>query len=534
MKIFFRIIIITACYTGLSQNILSATWAILPAKFENVKSLPGNQGPVINPENPDDGWEIAKLFKIYLNSNYIYTILPVQNVKNAFIKNKIRLNANLTEYDLQKLGDDIGADKLLMTRIVYSPGKYTIKLQMFFTQSNQFGESVSFSGDNLFYVMGEALKNQFQVREEVFTKNQERLDFIFGIDASGKNYNEIQSIPDLIRDSDINSFSGVSVDGYGKTLVLKNTGDRSLIYNYLGKIKPQSIDPEGKLYPVILEQISTLTQTGKSHIIFLFVSGAPASIENRQKTNGYIRKLSHKYNLVIFGNGRLTPAERYYWTSLSSIHKSIHYSDILYSISAGLSDGSSVYLIKSGDKLLESNINEVENAHEIELTTDQKEKFLPENIINIFEEAAYKQTVSHSKTGIKLNLNPYSNLLQYKVENISEKKIKILLTISEKPFWIKIPYYQTESGYTQKEIIENENYFFLLNLTEGGYGIPLRNSPSFGRILDPNDVSRIILLDINQYLKFPQNYLEKSLGGSSLYIIYGKVKEIEYEKKILY
>ena len=520
-----------------SIHLYAASWALLPVKFNGSPGAQMAGGMSFDPEKSENGWEVAQLIRLYLKSNYVNTVLPMSSVMKVFKNNHIGLNADITTAELKTISDNIDADKLLLTEIFFTNKSVKVQTRIYFSQSGIISDSTTLVGENLYEVLGRALQQRFQFVGNNFLKQENNYYFIWGIDASGKNYEEIKSLPNLIRELAISRSAAVSVDGYGKAVYLQSTSEKSTLYDYINHIKPQSTDTTDRLYPELLENVYTFILKNRNEdkpVAVILVSSAPRSMSSRQKTSGFVRKIGQKTGLLILGNGRLTPEERNFWAIQGAGNSHIQYKDVVYKQKTGLADGNSLYLIKSGSKLLESNIGEIDNAHEIFLTVDQSKDFTQENIYKTFESATQRQVVSNYKPEIDYNISMFGNLIESSTPDSKETRLRILLLIENKPFWIEVPYRSVLDETGNMLISADNSYFFYLNLTGGGYGMPFKNSPYFADILPQSEVSKVILLNIEKYLKNPSNYLNKSIAKTSLYILYGKVKEIKIEKKYVY
>lgn len=519
------------------NGVQAATWALFPVKYNGNSSKVTRTQPAFNPQKPENGWETAQLMMLYLKSNYVNNVLPMKSVKKAFKESGIGQHADLTQNDLLTISRNLDADNILLTEVFLSEKVIRIQMRVYFTGPGIIGDATTISGSNFMELLGQALKQRFHFIGNSFIQPENRYHYIFGIDASGLNYNEITALSGLVGDLNIYRNSAVSVDGYGKSTILKSSMDKSDLVAFINSIRPQSTDTSGRLYPQLLNAVMELSsirhEPNEKTISVILVSSAPKGMRSRQITTGFLRKISHKSSILILGNGMLKPQDRKYWQLQSNINSEIRYQDIIYRQKTGFSDGNSVFLIKEGDKLRESNIGEIENSHEIFLTTDQRLRFNQQTIVKTFENATEKKVVSSQKVGINYNIEMFQGLLK---ENplSSEKKIRVLLLIENKPFWIVIPYSSVQDENGRINIAANKNYFFFLNLISGGRGMPFRNSPLYATILNPDEISNILLLNLGSYLKSPGLYLNKSIAETSLYIVYGKVKEIRVEKEYVY
>lgn len=538
MPLIFRKFLVLVIMVGPFFKIEAVSWALLPVKFNGYAHNHLANGPQFNPDDPDSGWQMAQLIRLYLGSNFVNTVLPMEAVKRSYKKNNLGLNADLTEYRLKDIAREIDTDKILLTEVFFSKSLVRIETRIFNTRSQTISDTLTISGEKFFETLGQSLQQRFQFIGNNFITKDERYYYVFGLDASGKNYNEIHYLPNLISELDIDRSAGASVDGYGKNFILKPTEEKSTLLDYINHVKPQSTDTTDTLYAHMLESVIEMLDKAKNpdekKISVLIVSSAPKKITARQKVNGFIRRVAHKSSLLILGNGKLSPDERNYWELMSTSNTKVHYKDILYKQKIGLSDGNSIYLMKSGNKLLESNIGDVQYSHEIFLNTDELRNYNQDTIVKTFETATQKTIVSPGKPEISYNISLLSDIIKTSNRESREIKARVLLLIENKPFWIELPYKSIQDNEGKLILNNGEKYYFLLNLTTANRGMPFKNSPSFGEVIPPSQVPKILMLNMEKFLKNQELYLGKSIAGTSLYVIYGTVKDVQVEQKRIY
>jgi len=532
---FLKILAVLLLLATPALRVYGVSWAILPVKFNGYAQPHLKTGPVFNPDDPETGWEMARLLRLYLKSNFVHSVLPMESVKRAYKKNDVGYNSDLTTDELKSVAYDLDCDKIVLTEVFFSKDTVRVQSRIYFTQSGTISDTVTLTGETLYETLGKSLQQRFQFRGNSFISRDDRYHFIFGLDASGKNYNEIRYLTNLIGELDIDQSSGVSVDGYGKEFLLQATSEKSTLLDYINHVRPQSTDTTDRLYIHLLANVLELTQKSraaeKNKIAVLVVSGAPKKIESRQKVNGFLRRLGRKSRVLILGNGKLSPEERNYWSLLTNASPNIMYKDILYKQKIGLSDGNAVYLLKSGDKLLESNTGDVAYSHEIFIDKEEIKNFNQDTIVKIFESTTQKTVVSPGKAEVDYKISLLADTIKVSSRESGQSRARVLILVENKPFWIDVPYKSILNEDGRQRLETGSRYYFLLNLKPAGQGMPFRNSPDFAEVLTPSEISSILLLDVNAYLKNPERYLEKSIAGTSLYIVFGVVKDVRVERK---
>ncbi len=107
----------------------------------------------------------------------------------------------------------------------------------------------------------------------------------------------------------------------------------------------------------------------------------------------------------------------------------------------------------------------------------------------------------------------------------NENTISVLFQTKNAPFWIQVP----KALVTNKSFKINQNYYFLFNLLKGNKGAPFAVQENFVSLeLNKNNISLFLLLDIHKYLKKSNTYWNQSISNTSLYYLYGYIKQIRW------
>jgi len=512
----------------------AVNWAILPVRTNGLEYSPLYQNKQLNAE---PSWDLAKAIYLYMKAGNQKNILPVSRTEKFFNDNEINFKKALTGAELASIAEQIDAEKLLLTTISYENKRYSVSSKIYYAHSKLVTDVINGEGEELSIILDDIIRQRFSLEFKVAVTQQSNTNLIIGLDANGKNYTEIEVLRSLMRTLDYAMISIESVDGYGKRYSLNFTSDDEKVDNYFQSLKIQGNDREDQLYYDLLVPLLDKLQREKTRPgLLLIVTGAPRSFNMSQKVRSLLRQIASRSNLYIFGNGKLTPAEREFWTNMAAennYNAKVNYLDIIYEQKIGLSSGHEVYLFKKGDQLLENSSNTVIEAQSLKIKNEQIENFIPENLSKIFSETTGAKVVSSSSININLGSALAGMIYKSKKENSPDKPIRILLDIDGSPFWITVPY-NTVYDNGQLLLSTDKFYYFFINLVPGSKGTPFANQAETALLVNYPDISEYFLLDIKDYLKDPQKYLNKSIGKTSFYLLQGKFKQLRSSQLDLY
>ena len=199
----------------------------------------------------------------------------------------------------------------------------------------------------------------------------------------------------------------------------------------------------------------------------------------------------------------------------------------------GLSEGYEMYLFQNGNSLYQNSSPQLSDAQKLNLNKEQSDKLSPTNMQEIFAHKTGYKIISKSKPQPVFRIN-FDKLFMQNKTQAANSQVRLLLDMQGQAFWISVPKSLMYDDFGKLQIHEGSFYNFLLNLKRGYQGIPVQNDPKFGYIIKPEESSSILKLNIKAYLSNPKKYLNRSLGGSSVYIIHGKVRKIRYKSGPIY
>jgi len=531
MRVIRTILILTGLFF-FSTSAFASTYAVLPVKIKQINSSnlqTGNQGePIDNRLTP---WELARTVFLYLKAGKVNNIIPPEKVEQVFRDLNIHPNHGLSLGQLRTVANRLDVDNLLITEIYGSDKSFYVTGKVYYSHSGLLTDEIQEKGYNAWELLGRYARIRFQssffLKFAASSRGQD-IPLTIAIDARGRTFAELEPLSKALRLYPTGKSSVVWVNGYNQ---VKNSGvshDKIKISEYVQNIPCKGNDKDDNLYYTLLKNIVPDEKSEKRSVIVLVVSGSPRSDTARQRVRGKLRMIAQEYHVHIIGSPRMSPSDRIFWKNAAAEKSSrmgITYANIIYRQKVGLSSGHEFYLFLNGDDLYQNSIDDYKTAKKLNLAKDGTVSVTPENATELYE--------SFSGLKVVTKYRPRA-LAAYSLEPIfadvapvsEENSARVLLDIDGKPFWVTLPRSQIfdKSG---KIVLEKEKtYYFMLSMLPAQKGMPFLTDPGFGMVLQYKETSRYLTIDINNYLKNPQKYLNRSIGGSSLYIIRAKVRII--------
>jgi len=539
-KIFFFLL-----FFFININVFAGKLAILPARILGVHSSQVKTGPHLFPKKSINSWEVAKFFSLYLKITGKKDIIPPSYVKGAYTKARLKPNKKITKNNLNQLGILLDTDQLMSIFIVKTKQGFRLESKIYYTASQTITDRLITKHTNFWQLISKHLQLRFPYNKlPISLQSRSTRPILFLFVASGSNYNEIKKLKQLIEKIDTLYSAACAINGR-QNLSSSNIGRHpQIIKKFFNKLSTRG----GSLYLKGFEKAIQCIQkknpyqgnlNDKPYVISI-VSSMPETDNERLLIKSKFRDLASKSDILILGSGNLSNEARNFWQNLSrelrSVSKS-EYKDIIYQQKVGLSSGEEWYLYKRGFSLIESQSKILsKNQTGIELAIHLRKKFTSRRIKYIYKQISKNKVISSSRVKILLKdlILDFLGGGIYQ-NNKKEKILRVLIKVNQKPFWINIP---KSSAYTrngQLKLIRNKKYYFLLQLLSAKKGMPFSNSKNFALFFKTRrNIPRGMILNINKYLMNPQRYLNKSIAGTSLYFILGRVEIIRFSQNDIF
>lgn len=543
--------LIFTLFVGLltSSALHAAGWAILPVKNWNTQALSKSiaGGPTLQGTSQELSWELAQVMRVYLSAGMITNIIPLKEVKEAYKELRYTPQMTLTPQDLKKLAALLDADNLLLTNIYGEQKQVRVESSVYYAHSQIKADLISARGASFWEVFGKVCSQRFPSFLPFTTNGEKGYDLILGIDAQGKNYRDIPHLKYALKLLSPERTAIASVDGRLNKQIFSFNSSKEKAIDFINRLSTRGSGREEQLYTDLLGSLEAMLSPGSNESsnlassqnrrLILIVGGRPSSLRAQKRVRSYIRKLRQHTKILILGTGGLSPNAREYWVDIAAelhLKRPVHYRDIIYRQKIGLSSGHELYLFKNGASLLESNTTSLQEAHQVPLNRVRLAQLTPYNMVDLFQENSQARVISTKKVEIHVAPQIREFIAQKQKDTPQDKSVRVLVEIQKKPFWISLPkevYYDHKN---RPRLQKGQNYYILLNMLPAKMGQPFRNQTNFARILTYAQAPAILLLPVKKYLKRPETYLQKSIGNSSLYIIFARVIEIRIPSAITY
>ena len=549
---FLKKIFLTLISLGFSYSAQAASLAVLPVLSERIEPRLIQTGPRLFRNQEENNWELAKLLRTALSIGGFRSLDSVESIRRAYKKLGLNSKRKPKAHELRELGREIDTEKLLISRLQRKSGLYILTTTMFYTSSGNFADTVQTSFSDIWHLLDLHLRERFPAyKKNIPIGREEAQTLLFLLDTSGSNYKEVKALTKLLKQHEKTNIGICALSGEGTLSFLRPGINKESTVRFLSGISARgggnhlknffkALNCIQKIFPAL----NTSRKTKKKVRVILLVSSAPKSGQDRRRTKLILNRFSKKAEILLVGSSGLKPPERSFWQEviheIPSGRKRL-YKDLLYRQVLGLANGREVSILKKGDQLLENNSKDIATKPDriIDIPPRQRSYGKPERIKSLYSKLSGNRVISSGKVEILMAETIFDQYLQRNSvpddspiqEYIREKKyVKLLIEMEASKFWIYLPKKTIYTKQGRIRINTGERYYFLLNMKPGSKGTPFVNQPHFGMIYENlSHLPRSLLLSLSEYLKDENRYLGRSLGGSSLYIFFAKVRLIKFD-----
>ena len=541
----FRLFWSLLLFLLLNSFIRANTWAILPVISEGLYSKHIQYGPRLFLDKEKNHWEISQLIQNMLSIGGMKPVIRQDIIKRSYLKLRLNSKMSLNLVKLKDIARETDAAKLLISNLRYTGSQYILTSRVYYSSSHNLTDTIQTKATDVWQTIDKHLKERFHQYDltKLFSI-KEKQTVLFLLDASGSNFQEIKSLKKFISYYENMDIGICSVHGNGKLSFLKTRATKKNVMRFLSKLSPQGggrFLKNTHAWLTCLEQKIFPRQVQKNQKIKIIImaSGIPKNEHDRRRTRLLLRRFSRVADILTIGSSNLNPTDRVFWADTMaeiSDNNRNAYKDLLYRQTIGLANGNEVYVFKEGAQLIQSRFR---NGYEqpdftAEIPHEYWADLGPKNIAFLYEKLFRNQVISAGKPEILLEeiISAYLSTLKTRKKSkrygvLKKKPIKILLKMEEGSFWISVPRRAIYDQWGNIQVKQGENYYFLLNMKPPAQGIPFKNDSDFGFIYhNASDVPKVLLLKLSAYLKNPKDYLDHSVGGSSLYIFFGQLARL--------
>ena len=517
----------------------AAAWSVLPVYSEKIYQS-YNGGPRLFSETETNNWELAKLIRIWLLISGEGSVLSQDTLEKAYRRLALSSKRYLSERDLKEVARELDSEKFLVSRISRNKHNFVFLSRVYYKSSSSLTDTIQTKGKNLWILIQKHLEARFPKMASLkpvssFSKSK----ILFLLDLSGTNYYVIRALTSFTRNLSSSNIGICAIDASGNISSLGLGYTRSQTIQFLNSLRPRGGGRYLKNFHRGLQCLESIRpkknspQNKKNNIkTILMVSGIPRADQEKRRARLLLRRLSTRSEILIVGTTALRIPDRAFWEDISNelSPPSKHaYKDIIYRQRLGLSNGDEVYLFWEGNKILQSSSEEYHHSPQFQWRIPARYwlELEPEQIQRIYQRLSQNRVIASGKPDILVKETIIDHIGAPKKKYWSLKTARILISLEKSNFWISIPKDSLYDRNGSPKVSIGESYYFMLNMKPDERGVPFNNAPNFGYVFkDYLHVPRILHINLSQYLPNKSKFLYKSIGGSSIYIFFAKVKRI--------
>ncbi|MDH5717862.1 MAG: hypothetical protein OEZ22_09510 [Spirochaetia bacterium] len=510
----------------------------MPVRVAAINSAEIQYGPKLSIDNEKNSWDLSRLIYLYLKISYFNALVEPMKVETIFNQIKLSSQHKLTVSTLNKLNTYIDVDQMLLSQISKKGDYFEMESRIFYTYSKNLTDSLISKHKNIWKLIALHLEERFKNIKPPQIFEEHNKPIIFGLDSSGGSYYEIKNIAEALKHIEASSYTICALDGYGKLSFLPPDKNWLTASKYLKDLTVKGGSNYIENFNEITKCLSKFVKYEKTKpLTIILTSGVPKSYDEKNYIKNFFRDYAKLSDLLILGTGKLNETDKDFWQSAAdefTRHGYSAYQDIIYSQKIGLKTGETWYIYKKGFKIFESKDSYLSKDDKaISVPVYKRNEYTPSNLLTVYEFLSKNQVINHSSININIPNQIFEIMkpLSYNNENNIIENVRLLIEVEKIPIWINMPKSQVYKDYTNLLINENEYYYFIINLEKGKKGMPVVNSKNIGFIFnEKNNLPDSLIINMKDFLKNPDSYLNNSIDGSSIYILLGKLKKVRLKE----
>ena len=518
----------------------AASWSILPVHSEKIYH-PYNGGPRLFATTEINNWELAQLIRTWLLISGNDSVLSQDTLKKVYQRSGRNSKKYLNEKDLKEIARELDSEKLLVSRIYRHKQNFVFLSKVYYKSSSSLTDTIQTKGKNLWILIQKHLEIRFPKTVLIRTfSSLSKNTILFLLDLSGANYYAIQALTLFVKNLGSSDIGICALDASGNISSLRLGHMHSQTIQFLDSLRARGGSRYLKNFHRGLQCLESIhpkknsPHNKKSNVkTILMVGSIPKSTKEKRRVRLLLRRFSAKSEILIVGTAALGMSNRAFWEDLAGeLNQSPRptYKDLIYRQKLGLSNGDEIYLFWKGDKILQGSSKEGYNSPQFQWRIPAKywPGLEPGRIQRIYQNFSQNRVIASEKPKILIKETILEHILDKPQEkHWPSKTARILISLEKSNFWINMPKNSLYNPNGSFKVRTGDSYYFMLNMKPDERGVPFNNSSDFGYVFkDYLHVPRILHVNISQYLANKSKFLNRSIGGSSIYIFFAKVKRI--------
>lgn len=469
--------------------------------------------------------ELAALSTAYLKFLRTPGLLDSSNVANAAVMAGFSPMQRSSTPKLTAIARGVEADRLLLIEVRTTNRGFQVSSQVYYLSSNLITDPITSQGSSLLVVLGNHLEERFPVisKKAAELKKQNPGSATLLVLDGNADALDWQYLRKKFRPA-LNSINGVCA---GDTRITKITFTPNLS-RVTSAMSSMQFPRQGATtdYSALWECARSQLNSQPNATI-LAVMGDKPNGQTALSVKSLLRQISRRHPGKLLLSGTQPESVRQFWQTIGNENSQLQVENIRYALKTGHADGSVWYVFRTGNTLIETRNDYIESSdNRIEIPLNLIAEYSIPRTSDLYRRLAKVQLIDEYPVSSHIH-----DQLQISSagQNAESPAYRALLHTSAGPFWFDLP-----RSFNPSKVQTDVPVWLAVSLTSGNSGNPLMNQANLAEMYFSNrEVPKSLLLPVREYLLNPNNYLGKSIGGTSLYIIEGTLKSVRVAGKRL-
>lgn len=496
----------------LVSSALSADrWLVLPPRIElqDQTAQPG---------------DLARAMALYLRVSRVGEIVQVAEAEACLKRANVTMAQKIAPETLRTVAKNCMAERMLLTRVRMKSSDFEITTKVYFRESDQLTDTLVTNGSDLNTTLGQNLSERFG--KSPATPKETSPDLIVAGDTYGGSYFDWPQLKNLFLSLDSVKSSFCYADARGKIQQLKPQADKSRQKEFLEKLRFEgsgSYSDANDLLDCAVKAAAVARQEGRSAIVVFTPSDYPRDSRTQINLRSQVRRLARSGKIIIATSSNAGAETQNFWTRLvRELGENSIYSPSAQRVKVGLASGQEWYIIRRGGRLFESREAEPQRFERGVVIPDKyAENTAASDLVKIYEALSKNKVVSAGNPeyyGVPLR----NSLAQvFKSAPAGSLDWRVLMNQNNQN------YYVTLTARDAQKLQTDAFVRLYVELKAPTQTEVLRNRATPALVLDSAaDSSPNLEINVTDYMRSPEKYLRKGIGGRSFYILSGKVVRV--------
>ncbi|HRP70259.1 MAG TPA: hypothetical protein PLY93_12055, partial [Turneriella sp.] len=348
-------------------------------------------------------------------------------------------------------------------------------------------------------------------------------DLIVVGDTFGSAYFDWPQLKNLLLSVDSQKSAFCFSNAQGQVQALRPVGDKALQNQFLDKLHFFGGNTyNDALFDCAFKALNVSREEGREAQIVFFVSDYPRASNTQITLRSQMRRLVRNARILIAPASNATSAMLLFWQRIArEAGDKTQFIPLMQRVRIGLSSGQEWFLFRRGSRLYESRTEEKERFDDGIVIPDKYLSSLTnENLVATYQELSQNKVISQN--AVESYINPVQKSLSRIFQSATKTPSawRVLLEQNGQRYYLSLT-----PSLAQKLRLQEFARVYVELLPSTSSDVIL-NRPSPALLVDAVDSSPSDEIDVSDYIRYPQKYLRKAIGGRSFYILPGKVLQV--------